>query len=195
MKKILIKIIKTLAQRIFSILWRLCIPFELLKLKLRFKDYQISYLRKGNGEMFKVILRSPDRQSLLLKKDNKLTEFWGYLNSHFHISQNKPTHQNFQDKADVLESILQKSELKKLTLLVSVDRKKKEYFQQYHEDALDLNKQQYKHENKKIKEILGLFLRHGMMSYDHTNSNFIYIKDALLMVDLESLELTHKVIS
>ena len=189
------KIIKILAQRIFSILWRLCIPFELLKLKLRFKDYQVSHLSKGNGEMFKVILRSPDKQSLLLKKDNRLTEFWSYLNSHFHISQNKPTHQNFQDKADVLESILQKSELKKLTLLVSVDRKKKEYFQQYREDAIDLNKQQYKHENKKIKEILGLFLRHGMMSYDHTNSNFIYIKDALLMVDLESLELTHKVIS
>ena len=189
------KIIKILAQRIFSILWRLCIPFELLKLKLRFKDYQVSHLSKGNGEMFKVILRSPDKQSLLLKKDNRLTEFWSYLNSHFHISQNKPTHQNFQDKADVLESILQKSELKKLTLLVSVDREKKEYFQQYREDAIDLNKQQYKHENKKIKEILGLFLRHGMMSYDHTNSNFIYIKDALLMVDLESLELTHKVIS
>ena len=195
MKIFLIKIIKTLAQRIFSILWRLCIPFELLKLKLRFKDYQISYLRKGNGEMFKVILRSPDRQSLLLKKDNKLTEFWGYLNSHFHISQNKPTHHNFQDKADVLEGILQNIELKKLTLLVSVNRKKKEYFQQYCEDAIDLNKQEYKHEHKKIEEILELFLSHGMTSYDHSDSNFIYIKDALVMVDLESVQWTQKIIS
>lgn len=186
MKNLLTKIIKIISQRLFSLLWRACIPVEWLKLKLRFKNCHIRLLRKGKGEMFKFILSAPNKKPILIKKDNWLTEFWVYLNSYLHITM-KPKHHNFQDKADVLETIL-KTELKNFTALISVDRKNKEYWQQYHKNSKDLRNSSYTDESKKIQEILNSFLSHGISSYDHMRSNFILVKKNLIAIDLESFQ-------
>ena len=191
MKRILIKIIKATAQKIFSLLWRICIPFELLKTKLRYKNYQISFLSKGKGEMFKFILWSSD-ESILLKKDNKLTEFWCWINSQFHIAKNKPSHQNFSDKADVLEKILDIKELQNLTLLISVDRTNKEYKQEYIEHSNDLSEDEYKINKNRIKKIMEIFSNNEIVSADHRNSNFIFTDNDLFLVDLESLQFKSK---
>lgn len=187
MKRMLIKIVRATTQKIFSILWRICIPFELIRAKLRYKNHQIRFLSKGDGEMFKFILSSSN-ESILLKKDNKLTEFWSRINSQFHISKNKPSHQNFSDKADVLEKILNKKELKNLTLLISVDRINKEYKQEYIEHSNDLSEDQYKINKNRIKNIMEIFSNNEIISYDHDNSNFIFIDKDLFIVDLESLQ-------
>lgn len=99
----------------------------------------------------------------------------------------RPKHHNFQDKADVLETIL-KTELKNFTSLISVDRKNKEYWQQYHEHSKDLRNSSYTDESKKIQEILNSFLSHGISSYDHMRSNFILVKKNLIAIDLESFQ-------
>ena len=191
MKRMLIKIARATAQKIFSILWRICIPFELIRTKLRYKNHQIKFFSKGDGEMFKFILWSSD-ESILLKKDNKLTEFWSRINSQFHIAKNKPSHQNFSDKADVLEKILNKKELKNLTLLISVDRINKEYKQEYIEHSNDLSDDQYKINKNRIKNIMEIFSNNEIVSYDHNNSNFIFTDKDLFLVDLESLQFKSK---
>jgi hypothetical protein len=186
MKNLFIRVVKLFSQRLFSILWRICLPFEWIKLKFRYRNYHISFFNQGKGEMFKFILRAPEKKIILLKKDNLLTEFWVYLNSYFHITM-KPTHHNFQDKADVLELIL-KTELKNLTLLISVDRKNKEYLQEYREDSIDLAATKNGHEKNKMQDILDCFSSHGIMSYDHTASNFIVSNNTLIVIDLESFQ-------
>jgi hypothetical protein len=192
MREVFTKIIKFFAQRIFSFLWRICIPFELLKLKRRYRNYHIKYFQKGKGEMFKFILISPNRQKFFLKKDNKLTEYWGYLNSKFQIAKKKPNHLSFNDKANVLELILNTHDLKKYTLLKSIDREHKEYQQEFLDQCIDLSEEQYAIHKTRINEILECFHLNGITSYDHKNSNFIFQDNTLFIVDLESLQFISK---
>ena len=188
MRQVFIKIIKFLVQRIFSFLWRICIPFELLRLKRRYKNFHIECFHKGKGEMFKFILTSPNHKKIFLKKDNKLTEYWNRLNSNFQIAKKKPNHLSFNDKADILEFILSKSDLKKYTLLKSIDRKHKEYHQEFLEQCIDLSEEQYTVNRSRIDDILEYFYLNGIASYDHENSNFVLQNNTLFLVDLESLQ-------
>jgi len=85
----------------------------------------------------------------------------------------------------VLEAI-KNSKLKKFTLIDRIDRKRKEYWQVY----LNQAKTDIDYESKEIKKqtekIINKFSLAGLTSRDHHKRNFILYKNSIYAIDLET---------
>jgi hypothetical protein len=161
----------------------------LVQFKLRFRNQKVRLLNKGSGEMFKLIIHFSLEKSYLIKKDNLFTEFWLRFAGKHKLVLNQPKHKNFNDKADVLQLILD-SDLKNFTLLKAIDRKRKEYTQVYKEDAIDIGEGNINFIDNQLSKMLLEFKRNGLESYDHNARNFLQIGDQIYIVDLDSFEFT-----
>ena len=181
--------IRKFTKLLFAIIWRVYSIVYLVQFKLRFRNQKVRLLNKGSGEMFKLIIHFSLEKSYLIKKDNLFTEFWLRFAGKHKLALTQSKHKNFNDKADVLQLILD-SDLKNFTLLKAIDRRRKEYTQVYKEDAIDIDEGESNLIDDKLSKILFEFKRKGLESYDHNSKNFLQIGDQIYMVDLDSFEFT-----
>ena len=181
--------IKKFTKLLFAIIWRVHSIVYLVQFKLRFRNQKVRLLNKGSGEMFKLIIHFSLEKSYLIKKDNLFTEFWLRFAGKHKLALNQSKHKNFNDKADVLQLILD-SDLKNFTLLKSIDRKRKEYTQVYKEDAINIGEGNSNLIDNKLSKMLIEFKRNGLESYDHNSRNFLQVGDQIYMIDLDSFEFT-----
>jgi len=135
--------------------------------------------------MFKFIVCTSQKEAVLIKKDNFLTEFWLRYAAKNYLAKKQSSHKSFNDKSDVLQYILN-SELNRFTLLKSIDRKRKEYTQTYINNKEDLIPDKNLH--KSFKKIIDEFRRKGLESYDHDFDNFIQVNNEIFLIDLDSFE-------
>jgi hypothetical protein len=181
--------IKKFTKLLFAIIWHAHSIVYLVQFKLRFRNQKVRLLNKGSGEMFKLIIHFSLEKSYLIKKDNLFTEFWLRFAGKHKLALNQSKHKNFNDKADVLQLILD-SDLRNFTLLKAIDRKRKEYTQVYKEDAIDIGEGESNLIDNALSKMLFEFKRNGLESYDHNSKNFLQIGDQIYIVDLDSFEFT-----
>jgi len=158
-------------------------------MKKRYGQLNVRQLKAGSGGMYKFIVELPESYPILIKKHNFFSELWLSLNGVYKIAAPyTQKHRNFNDIANVLEFILN-SNLKQHTFLISVDREKKEYWQEYSVDSMSELDYSTPSIIDNIEKIMEEFKDEGLQSLDHSIRNFLVLDDKLYLVDLEELYL------